>query len=56
MKGIDFTYVVFQSFKFWRCGADSDSNEGFSKCEFIPTDRKTALFRGVLSTELIKVI
>ncbi|VDK87091.1 unnamed protein product [Litomosoides sigmodontis] len=50
----DIVFKTPESFKFWRCGADSDSNEGFSKCEFIPTDRKTALFRGVLSTELIK--
>uniref|UniRef100_A0A1I8F127 Exonuclease domain-containing protein n=2 Tax=Wuchereria bancrofti TaxID=6293 RepID=A0A1I8F127_WUCBA len=50
----DISFKTSESFKFWRCGADSDSNEGFSKCEFIPTDRKTALFRGTLSTELIK--
>ncbi|CAG9533251.1 unnamed protein product [Cercopithifilaria johnstoni] len=50
----DILFKTPESFKFWRCGADSDSNEGFSKCEFIPTDRKTALFRGTLSTELIK--
>lgn len=50
----DISFKTSESFKFWRCGADSDSNEGFSKCEFIATDRKTALFRGTLSTELIK--
>ncbi|OZC09839.1 Complex I intermediate-associated protein 30 [Onchocerca flexuosa] len=50
----DISFETLESFKFWRCGADSDSNEGFSKCEFVPTDRKTALFRGRLSTELIK--
>ncbi|KAL3985440.1 Complex I intermediate-associated protein 30 (CIA30) family protein [Acanthocheilonema viteae] len=50
----DISFKTPESFKFWRCGADSDSNEGFSKCEFISTDRKTALFRGTLSTKLIK--
>ncbi|KAM3717186.1 putative complex I intermediate-associated protein 30 [Dirofilaria immitis] len=50
----DISFKTLESFKFWRCGADSDSNEGFSKCEFIPTDRKTAIFRGRLSTELVK--
>uniref|UniRef100_A0A8R1XX74 RRM domain-containing protein n=1 Tax=Onchocerca volvulus TaxID=6282 RepID=A0A8R1XX74_ONCVO len=50
----DISFKTLESFKFWRCGADSDSNEGLSKCEFVPTDRKTALFRGRLSTELIK--
>ncbi|VDN06050.1 unnamed protein product [Thelazia callipaeda] len=50
----DILFKTPESFKCWRTGADSDSNEGFSKCEFIPTDRKTALFRGNLSTELLK--
>lgn len=50
----DITFKSPESFKCWRSGADSDSNEGFSKCEFIQTDRKTAIFRGTLNTELIK--
>ena len=40
--------------KLWHTGCDSDWNEGFSKMQFIPTDRATSLFKGTISTEIVK--
>lgn len=33
---------------------DSDWNQGYSNCELVCSDRKTAIFRGNLSTKIVK--
>ncbi|EYC41661.1 hypothetical protein Y032_0560g3465 [Ancylostoma ceylanicum] len=43
-----------QALSRWRTGCDSDWNEGFSTVDFVPTDNKTALFKGHICTEVIK--
>ncbi|VDM38194.1 unnamed protein product [Toxocara canis] len=43
-----------QALRLWHTGCDSDWGEGYSTCEFVQTDRKTAVFRGKLSTQVIK--
>lgn len=50
----EYTFEDPEAFNVWNTGCDSDWGQGYSKCEFIQTDRKTALFRGKISTELIK--
>ncbi|MFH4976940.1 hypothetical protein AB6A40_003649 [Gnathostoma spinigerum] len=50
----DITFDTPERLKLWRTGADSDWNAGYSKCEFVPTDRKTAVFRGNIDTRIVK--
>lgn len=47
--------VYFQALRLWHTGCDSDWGEGYSTCEFVETDRGTALFRGKISTQVVKV-
>uniref|UniRef100_A0A0N5AXW4 CIA30 domain-containing protein n=1 Tax=Syphacia muris TaxID=451379 RepID=A0A0N5AXW4_9BILA len=48
----EFVFDSPEALSMWNIGCDADEGYGYSKCELVPTDRKTAIFRGYLSTEV----
>ncbi|KAK5970285.1 Complex I intermediate-associated protein 30 mitochondrial [Trichostrongylus colubriformis] len=51
---IEWKFDTPEALSKWFTGCDSDWNEGFSKVQLVPTDNKTVLFKGKISTEIIK--
>jgi len=51
---VQYDFKSDENFKKWIRGADSDWNEGYSKCELYRSDRNTAIFQGTLSSKLVK--
>ncbi|VDD94333.1 unnamed protein product [Enterobius vermicularis] len=50
----EFIFDSPEAIALWNTGCDADEGYGYSHCELVPTDRKTAIFRGYLSTEVVK--
>lgn len=50
----EFVFNSDEALSLWNIGCDADEGYGYSKCELVPTDRKTAIFRGWLSTQVVK--
>lgn len=50
----EFTFDTPEALSIWKTGCDSDWSEGYSTCEFVQTDRRTAVFRGKICTQPIK--
>ncbi|CAI4223433.1 unnamed protein product [Auanema sp. JU1783] len=51
---VEYRFNTDKSRELWKTGSDSDWNEGFSNCELVPTDHGTSIFRGTLSTAVLK--
>ncbi|XGW01420.1 hypothetical protein V3C99_013960 [Haemonchus contortus] len=51
---IEWKFDTPEAMSKWATGCDSDWNEGFSTVQLVPTDNNTALFKGNISTKIIK--